>query len=304
MELSTRDKVAMANYTEILQGRGTENDAVYLDISHKDKDFIIKKIPTIYRQFLDLQDLDISKHPMEVAPTAHYSMGGISLNAYDHSTEVNGLYAAGEVAAGLHGANRLGGNSLAEILVFGKRVGEASVLYSKNCNLKFDYRNILKEANNNIERFLKKGTIKPSFFKEKLRDIMWNYCGVVKNYDLLSKGLKELREIKNQMNLLDVVVEDNNCQDLIAAFDLESSLITAEATLLSALERKESRGAHQRSDYKNLNNEFRFNVIISKKNEDSSLLVFKNKLKALKQEHDDLIKKSIKVDEQANKLLE
>ncbi len=304
MELSTRDKVAMANYTEILEGRGTENDAVYLDISHKDKDLIIKKIPTIYRQFLELQNLDISQNPMEVAPTAHYSMGGISLNASDHSTNVNGLFAAGEVAAGLHGANRLGGNSLAEILVFGKRVGEASVLYSRKSEFKFDYKNSLEEVNNNIERFLKKGNLKPSFLQEKLRDIMWSYCGVVKNHELLSRGLKKIREIKDQMHDLDVVVEDNNCQDLISAFDLESSLITAEATILSALERKESRGAHQRSDYKKLNNESRFNLIVSKNNEDDSLLVFKNNLKPLKKGLDELIKKSIKVDEQANKLLE
>ena len=304
MELSTRDKVAMANYTEILEGRGTENQAVYLDISHKDKDFIIKKIPTIYRQFLELQNLDISEKPMEVAPTAHYSMGGISLNASDHSTSTKGLFAAGEVAAGLHGANRLGGNSLAEILVFGKLVGEKSVLYSKTYNLNFDAKNILKEANKNIERFIKKGTLKPCLLQEKLRDIMWSYCGVVKNHELLSKGLKEIRELKNQFNDIDVEVKNNNCQDLIDAFDLESSLITAEATILSALERKESRGAHQRSDYKKLNNESRFNLIVSKNNEDDSLLVFKNNLKPLKKGLDELIKKSIKVDEQANKLLE
>ena len=132
LELSTRDKVAIANYTEIEKGRSTPNGGVYLDISHKDKDFIIEKIPKIYRQFIDLQMLDITKSPMEVAPTAHYSMGGIKVSSDEHSTEISGLFAAGEVAGGLHGANRLGGNSLAEILVFGKSSGNAAVEFSRN----------------------------------------------------------------------------------------------------------------------------------------------------------------------------
>ena len=117
MELSTRDRVAIANYTEIIEGRGTKNGVVFLDISHKSKEFIIEKLPSIYRQFLEAQMLDISKSPMEVAPTAHYSMGGILVNPEDLSTPVEGLFAAGEVAGGLHGANRLGGNSLAEIII-------------------------------------------------------------------------------------------------------------------------------------------------------------------------------------------
>ena len=135
MELSTRDKVAFANYTEIAEGRGTPNGGVYLDISHMNKEFIIKKIPKIFRQFIEGQMLDISKEPMEVAPTAHYSMGGIKVDAENHQTAVNGLFAAGEVVGGLHGANRLGGNSLAEILVFGRRAGIAASNYSKNLDL-------------------------------------------------------------------------------------------------------------------------------------------------------------------------
>ena len=132
MELSTRDRVAMANFKEIAEGRGTNNGGVYLDISQKSKEFIMEKIPSIYRQFLESQMLDISKSPMEVAPTAHYSMGGIQVNPEDLSTSVEGLFAAGEVTGGLHGANRLGGNSLAEILIFGKRAGISSTKYSLN----------------------------------------------------------------------------------------------------------------------------------------------------------------------------
>ena len=142
MELSTRDRVALANYTEIIEGRGSNNGRVFLDISHKSKDFIIKKIPNIYKKFLDLQMIDISKEPMEVAPTAHYSMGGLLLDPEEHATSVKGLFAAGEVAGGLHGANRLGGNSLAEILIFGRRAGLASAEYSKKINNRLKLRKL------------------------------------------------------------------------------------------------------------------------------------------------------------------
>ena len=157
MELSTRDKVAIANYTEIIEGRGTKNGGVFLDISHKSKEFIIEKIANIYRQFLDLQMLDISKTPMEVAPTAHYSMGGLLVNPEDLSTSIHGLFAAGEVAGGLHGANRLGGNSLAEIIIFGKRAGVASVNYSRNLKQQVRSNKIIYQAHDNINKFIKNG---------------------------------------------------------------------------------------------------------------------------------------------------
>ena len=137
MELSTRDKVAMANYTEIIEGRGTPNNGVYLDISHKSKDLIIEKLPRMYRQFLDTLMIDISKKPMEVSPTAHYSMGGVIVDSDTHKTNIEGLYAAGEVAGGLHGANRLGGNSLAEILIFGRRAGRSASERSKNIDVQY-----------------------------------------------------------------------------------------------------------------------------------------------------------------------
>ena len=154
MELSTRDRVAIANYTEIAEGRGTPNGGVYLDISHMSKDFIMQKIPSIYRQFLDAQMLDISKEPMEVAPTAHYSMGGIVMSPEEHCTSVSGLYAAGEVVGGLHGANRLGGNSLAEILIFGKRTGMASVNYSNQLKHQIRSDISIKNAHDHIDKFI------------------------------------------------------------------------------------------------------------------------------------------------------
>jgi succinate dehydrogenase / fumarate reductase flavoprotein subunit len=129
MELSTRDVVARANYTEVQEGRGTPHGGVYLDITHLGYDNIMKKLPTMYEQFLKLADIDISREPMEVFPTVHYNMGGIKVEPENCATNVPGLFAAGEAAGGLHGANRLGGNSLGDLLVFGRRAGTGAAEY-------------------------------------------------------------------------------------------------------------------------------------------------------------------------------
>src|SRR5579864_3998236 len=130
MELSSRDVVARSIYKEVQAGRGSPHGGAYLDISQRGPEFIKKKLPSMYEQFLRLADIDITKSPMEVAPTIHYVMGGVRVEAGTGATTVPGLYAAGEVAAGLHGANRLGGNSLSDLLVFGKRAGEHAAAYA------------------------------------------------------------------------------------------------------------------------------------------------------------------------------
>ena len=130
LELSSRDRVALANYTEIAEGRGGPHGGVFLDISHRGKEYITEKLPRMYRQFIEWQMLDISREPMEVAPTAHYTMGGIVVDPETHATDVRGLYAAGECVGGLHGANRLGGNSLGEALIAGRRAGEAAAAFA------------------------------------------------------------------------------------------------------------------------------------------------------------------------------
>src|SRR5213078_2740565 len=131
MELSTRDVVARAIYTEAKEGRGTEHGGAYLDISHKPAEYVKKKLPSMYHQFRELADVDITKGPMEVGPTCHYMMGGVRVEAETAESSVKGLFAAGEVAAGLHGANRLGGNSLSDLLVFGRRAGLAAAEHAK-----------------------------------------------------------------------------------------------------------------------------------------------------------------------------
>src|SRR5437879_15677 len=131
MELSTRDVVARSIYTEVKEGRGTEHGGAYLDISHQPAEYVKKKLPSMYHQFKELADVDITKGPMEVGPTCHYMMGGIRVDAETAQSTVPGLFAAGEAAAGLHGANRLGGNSLSDLLVFGRRAGLAASQYAK-----------------------------------------------------------------------------------------------------------------------------------------------------------------------------
>ena len=161
---------------------------------------------------MDTQMLDISKTPMEVAPTAHYSMGGIYVNALDHATSVKGIFAAGEVAGGLHGANRLGGNSLAEILIFGKHAGIASVNYLKELKSETRSKQVIENAHENINKFIKKGDELAFELENDLRNIMWKNCGVVKNKELLSEGLEKIKTIKNQLKNIDVRIDSNICE--------------------------------------------------------------------------------------------
>tara|TARA_A100001388_G_scaffold232323_1_gene184918 strand:- start:3009 stop:4754 length:1746 start_codon:yes stop_codon:yes gene_type:complete len=302
MELSTRDKVAIANYTEIKEGRTSPNGGVFLDISHKDKDFIISKIPKIYRQFLEYQMLDISEKPMEVSPTAHYSMGGIRVNALDHSTNIKGLYAAGEVAGGLHGANRLGGNSLAEILIFGKIVGKASSDYSRNLKSQNRSQVVIKQAIENIEKTIKKGNQIAISLQNQLSQLMWNYCGVLKEEETLNQGLHKLKDLQNLSQDIDVRIYENNQQDLINTLNLQSSLITAEATIISAKNRKESRGAHQRSDFKETDNTKEFNNIINLQNHTLNLKEINTT--PLRTDLKDFLLKKSRASEGKSKLLE
>jgi len=303
MELSTRDRVAMANYTEIVEGRGSPNGGVYLDISHKGKDFIIEKLPRMYRQFLDTLMIDISKSPMEVSPTAHYSMGGIVVTPEEHSTGVEGLYAAGEVTAGLHGANRLGGNSLAEILIFGKRAGAAASKRSKDIDIHKRSKKVIENAHENLNSYIKNGSEVARPLQRSLRNIMWEYGGVVKSEKKLKKGLTEIANLKEASKDLDVRPDSEGYQDLMLAFDLQASLISSEATLLSALNREESRGAHQREDFEDIDKKFNVNMKVEFDNNEN-LLLTKEDTPSLKKELKSLIAKTKEIDNFEGMLLE
>jgi succinate dehydrogenase / fumarate reductase, flavoprotein subunit len=262
MELSTRDRVALANYTEIVEGRGTANGGIYLDISHKDKDTILKKLPRMYRQFMESQMLDISKQPMEVAPTAHYSMGGVVVEPETHATNIAGLYAVGEVTSGLHGANRLGGNSLVETVIFGRRAGEAAATYSHELDVQMRSRRATREANEDLDNLIHAGSELARPLQRAVRNTMWEHCGVVRDGERLAAGLDRLNEIRAAIAHVDVRPSSEGWQDLALALDLRGALDAAEATLRSAIERRESRGAHQRKDFPNLDSSLAVNFHI------------------------------------------
>ena len=303
LELSTRDRVAMANYLEISEGRATKNGGIYLDISHKSKEFILEKLPRMYRQFLDTLMLDISKEPMEVAPTAHYSMGGIAVDPETHSTGVVGLFAAGECTAGLHGANRLGGNSLAEILIFGKRAGYHACQRSLSLDYQYRSRVAVRAAHEKIDSFLKHGDHVARPLQRELRNIMWEYCGVVRNEQKLDVGLKKIACLKDSIKSLDVRPDSEGYEDLMLAFDLEGAIMSAEATMLGAKARKESRGSHQRSDYQNTDPKFSLNYVIDL-SEEGQLKIDGQKLQPMSDELRALIDSTDEINDFEGMLLE
>ncbi|CAN5618864.1 FAD-binding protein [soil metagenome] len=262
MELSTRDRVALANYTEIAEGRGTSNGGVWLDISHRSKDEIVEKLPRMYRQFLESQMLDISAHPMEVAPTAHYSMGGVVVEPQDHSTDVEGLFAAGEVAAGLHGANRLGGNSLVETLIFGRRAGAAAAERSANLEVSLRARSVIADAQADLDGLIREGEEFARPLQRALRDALWEHCGVVRDEEGLKEGLARVADLREAAGSVDVRPTSEGFGDLAHALDLRAALLTAEATILGAIERRETRGAHIRSDHPDLDERLRVNLVV------------------------------------------
>jgi succinate dehydrogenase / fumarate reductase flavoprotein subunit len=262
LELSTRDRVALANYTEIAEGRGTERGGVLLDVSHLDRDLILERLPRMYRQFLDLAMLDISTTSMEVAPTAHYSMGGVLVDPETHATDVAGLFAVGECAAGVHGANRLGGNSLAECLVFGRVVAEEAARWSEALDVQLRDRAAIDEARDEVDELLaRRGDEFARPLQRALRDLMSEHCGVVRSEHGLREGLERLRELGERAATLEVRPDIAGYADLAHAFDLHGSLLAARATLECALERRETRGAHNRVDFPEQDPALRVNLV-------------------------------------------
>jgi succinate dehydrogenase / fumarate reductase flavoprotein subunit len=250
MELSTRDVVARAIYTEVREGRGTEHGGAFLDISHKPADYVKRKLPSMYHQFRELADVDITREPMEVGPTCHYMMGGIRVSAESAQASVPGLFAAGEAAAGLHGSNRLGGNSLSDLLVFGRRAGLAAAEHAKKIGPVLVDEEQISQAEQEMTRpFERAEGPGPYELHQQLQETMQNYVGIFRNEDDLNRGLSEVRRL--QADIERVRVEGSRLFNpgWHLARDLKSMLMVSEAVTLSALARKESRGAHSRIDY-------------------------------------------------------
>jgi succinate dehydrogenase / fumarate reductase flavoprotein subunit len=253
MELSTRDVVARAIYTEVREGRGTEHGGAYLDISQKPAEYVKKKLPSMYHQFKELADVDITKGPMEVGPTCHYMMGGIRVEAETAESSVAGLYAAGEAAAGLHGSNRLGGNSLSDLLVFGRRAGLAAAEHAKQISsTAIDSGQIEDAAREMLAPFERKEGESPYTIHRDLQETMQNLVGIFRNKEDLIRALEELEKLKARTGRLSVEGSRLFNPGWHLAQDLKAMLLVSEAVTRSALAREESRGAHSRIDHPGL----------------------------------------------------
>ena len=264
MELSTRDRVALAAYTEIAEGRGTPNGGVWLDVSHLPRETIMTRLPRVYQTMLELQMLDITTDPIEIAPTAHYSMGGVWVRPDDHSTDVDGLYAIGEASSGLHGANRLGGNSLIELLVYGRLVGQAAIAHSQGLSAQRRSAEAVEMARAEIEGLLaSEGRENVRALQRAIRNTMTEHAGVVRSEQGLRAGLADLDLIEGRMEDIGIHPDIAGFQDLAHAFDLKASALAARATLEAALERRETRGCHNRSDFPDEDPTLQVNLIWS-----------------------------------------
>ncbi|MGB7285053.1 MAG: FAD-binding protein [Candidatus Acidiferrum sp.] len=252
MELSTRDVVARSIYTEVKEGRGTEHGGAYLDISHKPAEYVKKKLPSMYHQFKELADVDITKGPMEVGPTCHYVMGGIRVEAETAQSTLPGLFAAGEAAAGLHGANRLGGNSLSDLLVFGRRAGGAAAKHAKEVSTPGLAVAQIEEAEKELlAPFSSPGSESPYAVQRDLQKVMQSLVGIFRAEEDLKKAFAELEELKARAAKASVEGSRLFNPGWHLTRELNSMLTISEAVALSALARTESRGAHSRIDFPN-----------------------------------------------------
>ena len=249
-ELSTRDNVARAIYTEAKEGRGTPHGGAWLDISWQDPERVKKKLPSMYHQFKDLADIDITKQAMEVGPTAHYAMGGIRVEPDTAASTVKGLFAAGECTGGMNGANRLGGNSLSDLIVFGMHAGGGAADFAKaNATLPaINEPEIEGHVKKLMAPFERKGE-SPYAVHSALQEIMGKYVGIYRNEADLKTGLEQLTALAPRVanTRVEGSVQFNPGWHL--ARDLENLIVCAEATCRAAIDRKESRGAHSRTDF-------------------------------------------------------
>jgi succinate dehydrogenase flavoprotein subunit len=266
MELSTRDVVARSIYTEVKEGRGSPHGGAFLDISHKPPEYVKSKLPSMYHQFKELADVDITKEPMEVGPTCHYMMGGINVEAETAQSTLPGLFAAGEAAAGLHGANRLGGNSLSDLLVFGRRAGLGAAGHAKNVTQEsIDPAQIAEAERDMLAPFDRGEGENPYAVHRDLQEVMQNLVGIFRTEEDMTKAMGELEKLKARAAKVRVEGSRLFNPGWHLARDLKAMLTVSEAVTRSALARKESRGAHSRIDFPAYDEKWsRQNNIISK----------------------------------------
>ncbi len=267
VDLSSRDVVARSIYKEVQAGRGTPHGGAFLDITHRGPDYIKKKLPSMYEQFLKLADVDITKQPMEVAPTIHYAMGGIFVDADTGASSVPGLFAAGEVAGGLHGANRLGGNSLSDLLVFGKRAGDGAAAYARELGRIAEpdlgaveaETKVLLQPFANFEAGRREN---PYTLMADIQEGMGEHAGIARDEASLKEGLRKILQLGERVEGLAVQGSRMFNPGWHAARDQRYMLEIAEAIVRCAIERRESRGAQWRLDYPDLDEDWgRHNLV-------------------------------------------
>jgi succinate dehydrogenase / fumarate reductase, flavoprotein subunit len=283
-ELLTRDHVARCIMREVKAGRGSPHGGVFLDIAWiKERipnaaEHIKRKLPSMYHQFMQLANLDITKEPMEIGPTTHYIMGGIRVNGDSQMSTVPGLFAAGEAAAGLHGANRLGGNSLSDLIVFGKRAGEFAAKFAKEKgDVKIDMAQVGEAEKLALEPFERGATSAsaegPYQIQYDLQDMMQNLVGIVRREQEMETALAGIGKFRDRAAKVAVQGHREYNPGWHTALDLKNLLTVSEAITRSAIERKESRGGHFRDDFPNKDAAFGKVNIIVKKNADGTMSV-------------------------------
>ncbi len=271
-ELLTRDHVARCIMREVRDGRGSPHGGVFLDIAWiKERlpnaaEHIKKKLPSMYHQFKALADIDITKEPMEVGPTTHYIMGGIHVDGDSQMSTVPGLFAAGECAAGLHGANRLGGNSLSDLLVFGKRAGEYAARFAReHGDTRVDARQVEAAEHKALEPFERAPGEGPYQIQEALQDAMQNFVGIVRRDDDMRRAVQTIEALTARAERVAVSGNREYNPGWHTALDLGNLLVVSRAIALSAIERKESRGGHFRDDYPEKDPAYgKFNIVVRK----------------------------------------
>jgi len=265
-DLLPRDEVARAINAEVKMGRGSPHGGVFLDIaSRRDPEYIKRRLPSMYHQFKELADVDITKEPMEVGPTSHYMNGGVRVDADTAATCVSGLFAAGEVAGGLHGANRLGGNSLSDLIVFGRRAGLYAAEYARDFRgaLAIDSAQIELIARECLEPFERSGAENPYTIHQDLQECMQGLVGIIRNEGELKKALDEIAVLWRRAQRGNVSGNREYNPAWHLALDLRSLLMVSEVVVRAALERKESRGAHTREDYPRMDPAFgKVNMVV------------------------------------------
>lgn len=261
LELATRDVVSRAIYNEIMEGRGTEHGGVYLDVTHLPDNVIEEKLETMFLQFLDV-GVDIREEPMEVAPTAHHFMGGVKIDSWCR-TSLKNLFAAGEVAGGVHGANRLGGNALADTQVFGRRAGISAAKNALNNDFRLN-RVYVEAEEYRIKNKVREGDLRPAEIKRRLHETMWENVAIIRDEKSLRSALSTIRSLQGKLDRLDIPEGGRFNKYLQEALEVENMLKTAALVTRSAIIRKESRGSHFRKDYPEMRDEWKKSIVLSK----------------------------------------